>query len=197
MMGTSGPGMGGGASAGNKAGCCGKAFLSVTSAIWGSESAGGTCRARLRLQARPRPQEWMNLKRSPRLSAIAVAAHSVLHMAEHVLPETRLRPVLYVMLFMPMGITNGYTVVALAYLLSKTGVSVGLIAGFVGLSLFPQTWRAVWAPVVDTTLSIRAWYLISASATGLLMAVTAFIPASRANFGWIELLAVGFSLAAT
>jgi len=115
----------------------------------------------------------------------------------HVLPETKLRPVLYAMLFMPMGITNGYTVVALAFLLSKAGVSVGLIAGFAGLSLLPQTWRAVWAPVVDTTLSIRGWYLISAAASGLLMAVTAFIPASRANFGWIELLAVGFSLAAT
>jgi MFS family permease len=118
-------------------------------------------------------------------------------MTGHVLPDTKLRPVLYAMLFIPMGITNGYTVVTLAYLLSKAGVSVGLIAALAGWSLFPQTWRVVWAPVVDTTLSIRGWYLISASATGLLMAATAFIPASRGNFGWIELLAVGFSLAAT
>jgi MFS transporter, PAT family, beta-lactamase induction signal transducer AmpG len=139
----------------------------------------------------------MNPKHGRRLSSIAVASHSGLHMTEHVLPATRLRLVLYAMLFMPMGITNGYTVVVLAWLLSKAGVSVGLIAGFVGLSLFPQTWRAVWAPVVDTTLSIRGWYLISASTTGLLMAATAFIPATRANFTWIELLAVGFSLTAT
>lgn len=118
-------------------------------------------------------------------------------MAEHVLPETRLRPVFHAMLFMPMGITNGYAVVALAWLLSQAGVSVGLIAGFAGLSLLPQTWRVVWAPIVDATLSIRGWYLISASATGILMAATAFIPANRANFGWIELLAFGFSLAAT
>ncbi|MGH6875845.1 MAG: hypothetical protein ACREHV_00550, partial [Rhizomicrobium sp.] len=118
-------------------------------------------------------------------------------MTEHVLPGTKLRPLLYAMLFMPMGITNGYTVITLAYLLSKAGVSVGLIAGLVGLSLFPLTWRALWAPMVDTTLSIRGWYLISAAASGLLMAATAFIPTSRANFGWIELLAVGFSLAAT
>jgi PAT family beta-lactamase induction signal transducer AmpG len=118
-------------------------------------------------------------------------------MVERVFPETRLRPVLYIMLFMPMGITNGYTVVALAYLLSKAGVSVGLIAVFAGLSLFPQTWRAVWSPVVDTTLSIRGWYLISASVTGLLMAVTGFVPVTRGNFGWFELLAAGFSLAAT
>ncbi|HEY3636734.1 MAG TPA: hypothetical protein VGK90_01185, partial [Rhizomicrobium sp.] len=118
-------------------------------------------------------------------------------MVERVLPDSRLRPVWYAMVFMPMGVTNGYTVVTLAYLLSKAGVSVGLIAALAGWSLFPQTWRVVWAPVVDTTLSIRAWYLISASATGLLMAATAFIPASTTNFGWVELLAVGFSMTAT
>ena len=118
-------------------------------------------------------------------------------MTARVSPAARLRPVFYAMVFMPMGITNGYTVVTLAYLLSKAGVSVGLIAALAGWSLFPQTWRVVWAPVVDTTLTIRAWYLISASATGLLMAATAFMPASRTNFAWIELLAVGFSLTAT
>ncbi len=118
-------------------------------------------------------------------------------MAECVIPDTRLRPVLYILLLMPMGITNGYLVVALAYLLSQAGVGVGLIAGLVGLSLFPQTWRVVWAPLVDTTLSVRGWYLISAAASGLLMAATGFVPATRGNFGWIELLSFGFSLAAT
>jgi PAT family beta-lactamase induction signal transducer AmpG len=118
-------------------------------------------------------------------------------MAEHVMPTTKLRPVLYAMLFMPMGITNGYTVVALAYLLAQAGVSVGLIAGLVGLSLLPSIWRAVWAPLVDTTLSVRGWYLISTAASGLLMAATGFIPVSRSNFGLIELLVFGFSLTAT
>src|SRR5580704_14742958 len=104
-------------------------------------------------------------------------------MAERIMPETRLRPVLYAMLFMPMGITNGYAVIALAYLLAQAGVSVGLIAGLVGLSLLPSIWRAVWAPLVDTTLSVRGWYLISTAASGLLMAATGFIPVSRSNFG--------------
>lgn len=118
-------------------------------------------------------------------------------MTAHTGAGAKLRPVLFAMLFMPMGITNGYTVVALAYLLSQAGVSVGLIAGFVGLSLLPSTWRAVWAPLVDSTFSVRGWYLVSTLASGLLMAATAFIPASRANFGWIELLVFGFSLTAT
>jgi MFS family permease len=118
-------------------------------------------------------------------------------MAERVLPDPRLRPVLYIALFMPMGITNGYAVVALAYLLSQAGVSVGAIAGLVGLSLLPQTWRALWAPLVDTTLSVRAWYLISATVSGLLMAATAFVPITKHSLGIIELLAFGFSLTAT
>ena len=103
-------------------------------------------------------------------------------MTERVLPGTRLRPVLYLMLFVPMGITNGYAVVALAYLLSQSGVTVGAIAGLVGWSLMPQTWRAVWAPLVDATLSVRAWYVISASVSGILMAITGFIPATQGNF---------------
>lgn len=119
-------------------------------------------------------------------------------MAERVLPgSTRLRPVLYLALFMPMGIANGYAVVALAYLLSQAGVSVSAIAGFVGLSLLPQTWRAVWAPLVDATLTVRGWYLISAASSGLLMAATGFLPATRGNLVPIEILACGFSLAAT
>jgi MFS transporter, PAT family, beta-lactamase induction signal transducer AmpG len=118
-------------------------------------------------------------------------------MTERVLPDSRLRPVLYIMLFLPMGITNGYAVVSLAYLLSQAGVSVGAVAGLVGLSLFPQTWRAVWAPLVDTTLSVRAWYLISAIVSGLLMAVTAFVPATKEHLGIIEILVFGFSLTAT
>ena len=118
-------------------------------------------------------------------------------MTERVLPTSGLRPVLYIMLFLPMGITNGYIVVTLAYLLSQAGVSVGAIAALVGLGLLPQTWRALWSPLVDTTLSVRAWYLISATASGVLMAATALVAPTVNNFGWIELLCVSFSLTAT
>lgn len=118
-------------------------------------------------------------------------------MIAHLMPGTKLRPVVFAMLFIPMGIATGYIQVALAYLLSQAGVSVGAIAGFVGLCLVPQTWRAMWSPLVDTTLSVRAWFFISVVATGLLMAVTAFVPATAGNFARIELLSFGFSLAAT
>jgi len=118
-------------------------------------------------------------------------------MTERVLPGSKLRPLFYIMLFLPMGITNGYAVVALAYLLSQAGVGVGAIAGLVGLSLLPQTWRALWAPFVDTTLTVRTWYLISAVLSGVMMAATAFVPITSGNLGIFEALCFGFSFAAT
>ena len=118
-------------------------------------------------------------------------------MTERVLPGSKLRPVYYIMLFLPMGIANGYAVVSLAYMLSQAGVSVGAIAGLVGLSLLPQTWRAIWAPLVDATLSARGWYLISAVTSGALMAATAFVPITRDNLGIFDALCFGFSFTAT
>src|SRR5579871_722930 len=115
-------------------------------------------------------------------------------MPAHVEPEPRTHPVLFLVMFLPQGISSGYVVVTLAYLLSHAGVSVAAIAGLAALSLFPQTWKFVWAPLVDTTLSNKVWFLLSAVVTGLLMTGTAVIPPSPHNLGLIEWLVVGFSI---
>ncbi|HVV65511.1 MAG TPA: MFS transporter [Rhizomicrobium sp.] len=115
-------------------------------------------------------------------------------MPEHATPALRAHPVLFLILFLPLGITNGYVVVTLAYLLSRNGVSVAAVAGLAALSLFPQTWKVVWAPLVDTTLTIKRWFLLSAIVTGALMIATAVIRPTAGNLAWIEALVVVFSL---
>jgi MFS transporter, PAT family, beta-lactamase induction signal transducer AmpG len=118
-------------------------------------------------------------------------------MPEHVTPETKAHPVLFLILFLPLGITNGYVVVTLGYLLSQAGVSVAAIAGLAALSLTTQTWKVLWAPLVDTTLTIKRWYLLSAVVTGGFMIATAIVPQTNANLGLIELLVVIFSVTST
>jgi PAT family beta-lactamase induction signal transducer AmpG len=118
-------------------------------------------------------------------------------MPEHVTPEPKAHPVLFLILFLPLGITNGYVVVTLAYLLSQAGIGVAAIAGLAAWSLFPQTWKVLWAPLVDTTLTIKSWYLISAVATGALMIATAVVPQTNANLVLIEAFVVLFSLTST
>jgi len=118
-------------------------------------------------------------------------------MPEHVTPEGKVHPVLFLILFLPLGITNGYVVVTLAYLLSQAGIGVAAIAGLAAWSLFPQTWKVLWAPLVDTTLTIKSWYLISGIATGALMIATAVVPQTNANLVLIEAFVVLFSLTST
>ena len=115
-------------------------------------------------------------------------------MPEHVTPERTVHPVLFLILFLPLGVTNGYVVVTLGYILSQHGVTVTAIAGLVALSLFPQTWKFVFGPLVDTTLTIKSWYLLSAIATGLFVLATAVVPPVSANLVGIEIFVVLFSV---
>ncbi len=112
-------------------------------------------------------------------------------------PERSAHPVLFLILFLPMGITNGYVVVTLGYLLTHAGVSVTAVAGLVSVSLLPQTWKVFWAPVIDTTLSNKSWYLYSGILLGLLMIATSAIPDPAAHLMLIGVLVFGFSLTST
>jgi MFS family permease len=115
-------------------------------------------------------------------------------MPEHVTPEGKAHPVLFLILFLPLGITNGYVVVTLAYLFAQNGVGVAAIAGLAAFSLLPQTWKVLWAPLVDTTWTLKKWFLFSAVVTGALMIATAAIAPTSGNLALIEALCVGFSL---
>ena len=118
-------------------------------------------------------------------------------MPERATPVPSAHPVLFLILFLPMGISNGYVVVTLGYLLTHVGVSVSDVAWLVGVSLYPQVWKFLWAPIVDTTLTNKSWFLISAVLTGVLMVATTIIAPTEANLVLIGILVFGFSLASS
>ena len=64
-------------------------------------------------------------------------------------------PAVFIFLFLPFGAIPGYVTVTLAYLLAQAGMSVEAVAGLTALAVLPHTWKVLWAPVVDTTLSAR------------------------------------------
>jgi len=97
-------------------------------------------------------------------------------------------PVVYLVLCTPFGATSGYVIVTLAYLLSHAGVNMGAVAGLVAISLLPQSWKALWAPVVDTTLSSKSWYLIAALVTAISLAAIGFFPAGPSTLSIITAL---------
>jgi len=105
-------------------------------------------------------------------------------------------PSLYLLLFLPFGITSGYATVTLSYLLSQGGATVAAVAGVVGMSYLPNTWKVLWAPLVDTTLSPKKWYLISVGLSAASFAGCAFLPytvASLPAFGALMFIMGGVS----
>jgi MFS family permease len=72
---------------------------------------------------------------------------------------------------------SGYLTVAVAYLLTQAGVSVEQVAELVAISFIPQTWKFMWAPLADTTLTRKSWYLIAAVISAVGIYATVAVPA--------------------
>jgi PAT family beta-lactamase induction signal transducer AmpG len=70
-------------------------------------------------------------------------------------------PVLFLLLALPSGILQGYVTITLAYLYRKAGISVGDIAVLIAASALPPLFKFLWAPLIDVTLTVKKWYIIS------------------------------------
>jgi len=68
-------------------------------------------------------------------------------------------PFLFLVLFVPFGAVPGFLTVALAFDLSKKGISTSDIAVVVGLSYIALIFKWLWAPLVDTLLTRKIWYV--------------------------------------
>lgn len=93
-------------------------------------------------------------------------------------------------LILPHGAANGFVTVTLPFLLTRAGLTVGEAGAIVALALLPQTWRFVWAPVVDLTLTPRRWYGLSLAAAVLAVAAFGVLPVGRGPTGLIAAAAV-------
>jgi MFS family permease len=106
-------------------------------------------------------------------------------------------PWVWLVLYFPLGLANGFPAVALGYLGSRAGLGVSAVAGIVGMTFIGGGWKFLWAPIGDYTLSRKAWYLISiVSISAGLLAMTA-IPLTRATAPLLSALTLFTIVAAT
>jgi MFS transporter, PAT family, beta-lactamase induction signal transducer AmpG len=82
-------------------------------------------------------------------------------------------------LIVPFGAMGGYLSIAIGYQLTQAGVSVEQVAALVAFSYIPQTWKFLWAPVADTTLSRKRWYVLAGLVSAVGIFVTGAVPADE------------------
>src|SRR5947207_7433105 len=90
-------------------------------------------------------------------------------------------PVVFLVLILPFGVMGGYLAVTIVYLLTQTGVGVDESAALVALSYIPHSWKFAWAPLADTTLSRRAWYVLAAIVSAVGIYATGAVSATAAS----------------
>ena len=90
-------------------------------------------------------------------------------------------PSVFMFLITPFGVLSGYLTVAMAFLLSKQHVKVEAIATLIAVSFIPHTWKFLWAPIADTTLTSRRWYLIGSVVTSAGICAMGAIPMTLAS----------------
>ena len=106
-------------------------------------------------------------------------------------------PSIYAGLYLPFGAVSGYLTVAIAYQLAQAGVSAESIGALIALYFMPQTWKFLWAPIVDITLSSKWWYVIGAVLSALGALGMAVCSAPPVNLVALTGAAVMASLATT
>jgi hypothetical protein len=100
-------------------------------------------------------------------------------------------------LFAPFGISSGYVSVTLAFLLARAGLSTLEITTIIAGTIWVQTWKVLWAPIVDTVGNPKLWYGLGATGTGAAILAMSVLPATVREVPAITLLALLSSAAST
>jgi len=100
-------------------------------------------------------------------------------------------------LIIPFGLMSGYVTVTLGYLLGHAGVNAQGVAALVAVFFIPQTWKFLWAPVVDLTLTRKRWYALSAALCAVGFIALGVIPSEANSLPLLGAIALGASLATT
>lgn len=105
--------------------------------------------------------------------------------------------VVFLPLFAPFGISSGYVSVTLAFLLSRAGLSTLEVTSIIAGTIWVQTWKVLWAPIVDTVGNPKLWYGLGATGVGASILAMSVLPATAREVPAITLLALVSSAAST
>ncbi|HVR64078.1 MAG TPA: MFS transporter, partial [Polyangia bacterium] len=107
----------------------------------------------------------------------------------------RVHPLLYFVLFLPFCTPSGYVAVALGFLAPERGISVAGVSELVAMTVLPQTYKFLWAPLVDVLSTRKRWYLGASLVSALTLAALGLVPLAPASLPILEALIFANSVA--
>ena len=110
-------------------------------------------------------------------------------------PTKHTHPLVFLLLIIPFGAASGFLGVTIVYQLGRAGVDPVTIAVLTGLSLLPHTFKFLYAPLVDLTLTRKKWFVIASITSASGIALLGAIPATEKGMPWLSILVVSGNFA--
>ena len=78
-------------------------------------------------------------------------------------------------------------VVTLPFVLTRAGFSVAIAGSIAAAAAWPTTWRFLFAPVIDLSLTLRRWYLLGLTITTATIVLLGVVPIGPDTLGLITI----------
>ena len=88
----------------------------------------------------------------------------------------KIHPSIFMFLILPFGVLSGYVTVTMGFLLTKAGIPLAQVAPIVSITLLPNIFKFIWAPLVDTTFTVKRWHIIANTITAIGIFITGILP---------------------
>jgi len=85
-------------------------------------------------------------------------------------------PSIFALLIAPFGVLGGFLTVTVIALLARHGVTLEQSAVITGAAMIPNWLKFLWAPIIDSTLTQKRWYLIGAVGTAVTVFAMGAVP---------------------
>lgn len=92
---------------------------------------------------------------------------------------------------------SGFVTVAMAFLGTRFQLTVEDSALLIASGMFPHVWKFLWAPIADTTLTRKKWYLFSVIGCAIGITAMSAVPLNPQNLRLLQVVIFTANLAST
>lgn len=112
-------------------------------------------------------------------------------------PRRSVHPALFFVLYFSFGASGGFLGGAAQNLYVTGGVSTAAFGAVLSIALAPQVAKVLWAPLVDTTLTPKVWYVAATLLVVAAMLTGASLPVRAASLPALAAVSVVVAIGAT
>jgi len=112
-------------------------------------------------------------------------------------PGRTVHPVLFFVLYLPFGAAGGFVAGPVQFYYSHAGVTTAALGAVVSIGLLPQVLKVFWAPLVDTTLNAKLWYVLAALAIAASVTAAGLLKVGYGSLPQLTVAALATSLSAS